>query len=120
MEKRKFIKDPDIEGMKITASLEFEVFAITLLLCTPSDLQGLWMTSNVPADWEAHLSSLGLSKDAIKLGLAILSDDHLRPHRYFFQAVANSLKEYGLTYDVGGPHPMLKEAQKIVTALQSA
>jgi hypothetical protein len=120
MPKSKKFKGPEVSRIKVTKSLEFEVFAVTLLLCTPSDLHNMWLDPNKDiSDWKQHLILLGLSDDAIKLGLAIMSDGHLRPHRHFFGAIASSLKEYGLTYDVGGPHPMLREAQKIVAALQS-
>jgi hypothetical protein len=122
MTKKIRFSSPKISHIKLdppTRILEFEIFAITLLMCTPSDLHSLWLNKKKsPSDWRDYLLGLKLSNDAVTLGVAIMSDDHLRPHRHFFKAITQSLREYGLTYDVVGPHPGGGEAKKIVEAMQ--
>jgi hypothetical protein len=106
------------------SNLDFEVFAITLLLCAPSDLQADWLNSTLTtADRNQkltdQLTTLGFSGPAIILGMAITDENHLFPHRQLFASVAQTLRLSGILYDQPGAHPPQDRAKQLVKALQS-
>jgi hypothetical protein len=108
-----------MENSMPTPKEDFEGFAITLLLCTPSELNRLWTKEGVKAEPEkvkAYLDSLGLSAGGRRHADDLIKK--LDVARFVFKAVAESLVEFSILYSGGYPHPSPGDAKAIVKALQ--
>lgn len=93
----------------------FEVLAVTMLLCTPSDLNTLWTSSpdNTKAEnWvNASTFSPAMKKHAIKF---IQNNKDLKG---FFKGMAD-LQRNLPPYAGPGPHPKGSQAAAVIAALQ--
>ena len=103
-----------------TVPAKFQLFAITFLLATPSELHHVWIEQR--SDWptiEAKLRDLGFSDDAIKSAKVNIFDPLTNALRDSFSNIADALSDDLPFYDTG-THPLPTEANIIVSVLRGA
>jgi len=93
-------------------SPDLQLFALTLLLTTPSSLQQIWLESPHSADWRAVLEDLQFSD----VDAAIAFMGRLRNRRVFFEGAGSLLREM-TEYPEPPPHPPNDAAREIVRRL---
>jgi hypothetical protein len=94
---------------------QFQLFAITFLLCTPSELHQAWIEEDL--DWPTladKLSALGCSADAIASAKVNIHDPITNSLQDTFKKMASALTDVPM-YDVG-MHPAKLEAAAIISA----
>jgi len=94
----------------------YELLALTLLCCTPSDLNQMWQYSISPDDAAQLpiLNQLGFS-DVTKQRASGFLHDHWQSRAIFSGMGQLHMAFYGGS----GPHPNLAQAQAIIAALKS-
>jgi hypothetical protein len=102
-------------------SAKFQLFGITLLLATPSELHHVWLEQN--QDWPtiaAKLKDLGFSDEAIASAKTNIHDPMTNALKQTFTHTAQMLQgDSGLPIYDAGMHPMKTEAMVITSALRS-
>lgn len=102
------------ENLKdINDAHEHEVFAVTLLLCTPSAVGRAWTNNDSLDQARQELAKLPLSEDLKTHAVQLMQD--LKGVKSFFKGIADINL---LTYDGPEPHPGQDQAVKIVRALR--
>jgi hypothetical protein len=102
---------------------DFQLFAITLLLSTPSELHNIWIAQNRDFDTfvAGALDQLGFSPAAIAAA-KLQIDQPLKTKadlRNAFASMRATLKSSFAFYDpAGGAHPLPGQAKTIVDALR--
>jgi hypothetical protein len=98
-------------------ALSFEMFAVTLLMCSPTKLSRAWTDSEDKKVEDAVTKALdvlpftdGVRKNAIKLLM------RLKGQRRFFAGIADTLRL--AAYDGNEPHPDVAASKAIILALQ--
>jgi hypothetical protein len=94
-------------------STDLQFFAITFLLCAPSDLHQAWISSDDPDDWKAALAKIrGLRDTDRAFGMM----QKLAHRRAFFEGIAQLLADTE-EYTEIPPHPSLAEAEAMMAKL---
>jgi hypothetical protein len=98
---------------------DFSLFAFTLLLCTPTDLNALCTEKRFdPNKIEKHLiDKLGFSVSDAKRLMKKLDKKQLFPHLPLIAALAQTLQSVVPEYAGGGAHPPGTVAKEIVRRL---
>jgi hypothetical protein len=98
---------------------KFQLFAITFLLATPSELHHVWIEQGQPWDTVANeLRGLGFSEDAIKSAKENIDDKLTSELKASFINLAETIEDLPV-YDAGS-HPGQQEAGKIASKLREA
>ena len=95
------------------AVADLQLFAVTLLLMTPSRLQESWVKSEASADWKQTLTELGF----VDVTKALKLMSRLKNRRMFFEGVGTLLREMREEYPEPPPHPARKVDVEIVRRL---
>src|SRR5712691_10984310 len=91
-----------------------EIFAVTLMLCTPSDLSRAWTNNDSLDPAAAELKKLPLSDDMHQHALKVMKD--FVGVKSFFKGIADL--QVGI-YDGPEPHPRDDQPEKIIKALRA-
>jgi hypothetical protein len=104
-------------GPKKPATKRFERFALTLLICAPSDLWEAWTAKDAsPKKIEEALDKLNFSAEFKPLALAELKQ--LFVHRLLFKALGDTLHQFSTFYILPPPHPIGTDANKIIDCMK--
>jgi hypothetical protein len=90
-----------------------EIFAVTLLLCTPSKLSRSWTNNKTLDKAKKEVKKLPLSDDMKKHAVQVMQD--LTALKPFFKGIADL---QGQIYAGPEPHPHGSQAAAIIRALQ--
>jgi hypothetical protein len=105
------------------ASNKFQLFAITFLLATPTDLHNIWIAQGRSFDEiKKELVNLGFSPKAIDDAKTFMFDPMKQPLKDSFAALKKTIADRGTGlpfYDTGS-HPAPLEAKTIVAHLRAA
>lgn len=86
---------------KRAAESNLQLFALTLLLTTPSRLQELWLNNDSSDAWREKLKDLGFTD--VEAGVRFMG--RLRNRSMFFEGVGSLLRELRDEYPEPPPHP---------------
>jgi len=101
------------------ATNNFELMALSLLMCTPSDLNRAWTDEKAdPNEIEKQIQSLGLSSPVANRAQELLEAINKTSARLFFGSVARTLAQMHPEYAGPGSHPCINDSRKIVEAMK--
>lgn len=98
----------------LPANHEYEIFAVTLLLCTPSAISRAWTNSDTLDAALAELEKLPLSDDMKAHAKQFMQNR--KSMRAFFKGIADVQAD---VYAGPEPHPGGVQAAKLIQALQA-
>jgi hypothetical protein len=97
----------------------FELMALSFLMCTPSNLNRAWTKEKAdPKEINDSITDLGFSELVAARATQLLENTDKTSARLFFGAVATTLARMNPEYAGPGVHPPLNEARKIVEAMK--
>ena len=99
------------------SKFKHEVFALSLLLCTPSRLNRAWTGNKTPAEIEKLVGSMKLSPELQQRALDFIAGHAAA--KPFFQGIADIIKASNPEYAGPDPHPCEMEEADIIKALQA-
>jgi hypothetical protein len=105
------VTEGDLE--RLNAVHTHEIFAVTLLLCTPSALARAWTDNDSLDKARAELTKLPLSDDMKAFAIKFMSN--YSGVKSFFKGIADI---HAVVYAGPEPHPSGTEAQAIVRKLR--
>ena len=99
---------------KLQTEHPHEIFAVTLLACTPSALGRAWTNNGSLAKAKKELAKLPLSDDMKKYASQFMQD--FAGVKSFYKGIADM---QSAAYAGPEPHPHIEQAKAIVKALRS-